>query len=132
MEVGAAPGPERGVVPISWHPEAVDDPVLGPAAAHGPALVPSMHADAVVELPPGATALARSARYPVQAMRLGSALGVQFHPEASPDLLGAWASGRPGVDAEALTTAARRHDREVARAGRAVAEGFVGQLRRAR
>jgi len=132
VEVSAAPGPERGVVPVSWHPAAVDDPVLGAAAAHGPALVPSMHADAVVELPPGATALASSEQYQVQALRIGSGLGVQFHPEASPELLGTWASGRPGVDAEALATAARAHDREVERAGRAIAEGFVSQLRRAR
>jgi GMP synthase (glutamine-hydrolysing) len=129
VEVGAAPGPERGVVPIEWHPEAVGDPVLGPAAVHGPTLVPSMHADAVVDLPPGATALASSERYPVQAMRIGSALGVQFHPEASPELLGAWTSKRPGTDAAALVDAARRRDSQVSAAGRAIAEGFAALLR---
>lgn len=129
VEVGAAPGPERGVVPIAWHPEAVADPVLGRAAADGPALVPSMHADAVVELPPGATALAGSELYPVQAMRVGSAVGVQFHPEASPELIGAWASKRPGTDAAALVDAARRWDAQVSAAGRAIAEGFAAHLR---
>lgn len=132
VEVGAAPGPERGVVPVTWHPEAVADPVLGPAAGDGPTPLPSMHADAVVELPPGATVLASSELYPVQAMRVGSALGVQFHPEASPDLLGAWASKRPGTDAAALVDAARRWDSQVSAAGRAIAEGFAAHLRTVR
>lgn len=131
VEVGAAPGPERGVVPVSWHREAGTDPVLGPAAAHGPVLLPSMHADAVVEVPPGATVLAHSEMYPVQAMRIGSALGVQFHPEASPELLGAWASGKRGLDAEAIETSARRCDGQVERVGRAIAAAFADQVRAA-
>jgi GMP synthase (glutamine-hydrolysing) len=132
VEVGAAPGPERGVVPVSWHPDAVTDPVLGPAAVDGRALVPSMHADAVVALPPGATALASSDLYPVQAMRVGSAVGVQFHPEASPELLGRWASRRLGHEAGAVVAHAREREAEVVAVGRAIAEGFVSQLRRAR
>lgn len=38
------------------------------------------HGDAVVELPPGATLLARN-RFGVHAFRKGNAWGVQFHPE---------------------------------------------------
>jgi GMP synthase (glutamine-hydrolysing) len=38
------------------------------------------HSDRVAELPPGARALARN-DYGLQAFRLGSAWGVQFHPE---------------------------------------------------
>jgi GMP synthase (glutamine-hydrolysing) len=38
------------------------------------------HSDRVAELPAGATTLARN-RFGVQAFRLGSAYGVQFHPE---------------------------------------------------
>ena len=38
------------------------------------------HSDQVAELPPGARALARN-DYGLQAFRLGSAWGVQFHPE---------------------------------------------------
>ena len=38
------------------------------------------HSDRVAELPPGATTLARN-NYGVQAFRVGSTYGVQFHPE---------------------------------------------------
>lgn len=40
-------------------------------------------------LPPGATLLATTDRYP-QAFRLGSAIGVQPHPEVTPEILAAW------------------------------------------
>ena len=133
--VGAPAGREAGVVKLAWCPEVAEDPVLGGAVragalagAGGPVRQPSMHADAVVELPPGARRLARSDTYPVQAMRVGSALGVQFHPEASPALLARWARSH-GMDVEALLTEARAHDRQVAAVGRAVAEGFAAQLR---
>jgi GMP synthase (glutamine-hydrolysing) len=46
------------------------------------------------DLPPGGTLLAVSDRYP-QAFRAGSAIGVQFHPEVTPDILGGWI-GRSG------------------------------------
>jgi len=42
------------------------------------------HSDRVAELPPGARTLARN-DYGVQAFRLGSAWGVQFHPEYDRD-----------------------------------------------
>ena len=69
-------------------PFALIDPpssiALGPLAATAPrALVTQFHDDAVVEVPPGATVLASSERHPVQAFRVGSALGVQFHPESA-------------------------------------------------
>jgi GMP synthase (glutamine-hydrolysing) len=38
------------------------------------------HSDRVAELPPGASVLARN-EYGTQAFRVGSAYGVQFHPE---------------------------------------------------
>ncbi|PSQ43397.1 hypothetical protein BRD17_06345 [Halobacteriales archaeon SW_7_68_16] len=42
------------------------------------------HSDEVVELPPGATPLAENDRS-IQAFRLGTAFGVQFHPEYDPE-----------------------------------------------
>jgi GMP synthase (glutamine-hydrolysing) len=128
VEVGASPGPERGVVPVRWHREARDDPVLGRVARSGPVPLPSMHADAVVELPPDATVLASSEMYAVQAMRVGPALGVQFHPEASPELLGRWAAKKSDVDADAVAAAAREHDRAVTMVGRSIAESFAASL----
>jgi GMP synthase (glutamine-hydrolysing) len=63
------------------------DPVLDPL---GPApTVLHWHADAV-DLPAGASLLARSERTPVQAFRAGSALGLQFHVEVGTELLAEW------------------------------------------
>ena len=79
-------GAEVGYAPID---RLAPDPVLdrlGPAPS-----VLHWHDDAV-ELPPGATLLARSARTPVQAFRAGSALGLQFHPEVDDTLLATWLS----------------------------------------
>lgn len=140
VTVGAPPGREEGVVEITWRLEAAEDPVLGrlvggaaPRASglpddHGRVRQPSMHADAVVELPPDAVWLAHSAMYPFQAMRVGSALGVQFHPEASPELLARWARAHD-LDTAAILAEARAHDAEVAAVGRAIAEGFVAHVR---
>lgn len=140
VTVGAPPGREAGIVEIAWRPAAAADPVLGrivggdePRASgvpedYGRVRQPSMHADAVVELPPDAQWLAHSATYPFQAMRVGSALGVQFHPEASPELLAGWARSHD-LDVAATLAEARAHDAEVAAVGRAIAEGFVSHVR---
>lgn len=61
----------------------VDDPVLA-----GP--WPRWHGD-VITAPPGAAVLAED-EGTVQALALPRAVGVQFHPEATPDLLDLWAS----------------------------------------
>jgi GMP synthase (glutamine-hydrolysing) len=85
-----------------------------------------MHSDAVVDLPPGATWLASSAMYPYQAFRIGSAWGLQFHPEAGTELLTLWAGEDDGVDeAEVRAAYARRAD-SLMDAGRQIAQAFVG------
>lgn len=91
--VGPAPRSE-----LAWTVLDTDEPdeVLA-----GPWL--SWHDDAF-SVPPGARRLARSAAGP-QAFALGSSLGVQFHPEAGPDLVERWlgfsgpALERLGLDA---------------------------------
>ncbi len=62
-------------------------------------------------LPPGATELARTAGA-TQAFRLGPHLGVQFHPEATVEIVEGWAE-HDGVEAE---LAASPEQREAARA----------------
>jgi len=62
-------------------------------------------------LPPGATELARTADA-TQAFRLGPHLGVQFHPEATVEIVEGWAA-HDGVEAE---LAASPEQREAARA----------------
>lgn len=87
-------GAEIGLGSVNYTAAAKHDPVLGPIASVATELgqtapVLHWHYDAV-ELPPGATLLASTDRTPVQAFRLGSALGTQFHPEADEALLDSW------------------------------------------
>ena len=84
--VGPAPVPELG-----WREIETDDPSAVPA---GPWL--EWHYERFCT-PPGATELARTAEAP-QAFRLGPHLGVQFHPEATVDIVAGWAR----ADAERL------------------------------
>ncbi len=118
VEVDAPTGPERGVVEVRMRPDAASDPVLGPVvtALGRDVPAPSMHRDAITALPAEATWLASSQQYPFQAFRVGSAVGVQFHPEADEATMRRWAAAE-GKDpdelaagyaenAEALTTLA--------------------------
>jgi GMP synthase-like glutamine amidotransferase len=76
-----APSPELG-----WHLVSSDVPDLVP---DGPYV--QWHSDCF-ELPPGARELARNAVCP-QAYVLGSAVGLQFHPEATPEVVRRWCVG---------------------------------------
>lgn len=132
VQVAAPPGREAGLTRLFWRAGAAADPVVGLLAASAPRGVSrtlSLHADAVVDLPPGAVWLASSNMYPYQAFRLGSALGVQFHPEASPALVERWAASYEDVDGDALAAEVAPHADEVAATGRAVADGFLAQVR---
>lgn len=131
LQVAAPPGREAGVIDVQWRPEAVGDPILDGlqdldlADDRRTTPQPSMHADAVVDLPRGATWLASSATYPYQAFRVGSAWGVQFHPEAGPELLAAWAATHDDVDVDAVRAEYARRAEDVAAGGRAVAQAFA-------
>jgi GMP synthase (glutamine-hydrolysing) len=114
--------PEVGVTTVTLTPEGENDPV----AKHldGPVLV--WHQD-TWELPPGAVELARSATNPM-AFRLGSVVGVQPHPEASPEIATEWAEAHPswlearGFDVASLLGALEQHRA----ASRRVASAFFG------
>lgn len=121
-------GGEQGAHPVTWHEGAVDDPLLGRLAESGSSLIAQSHHDAVTVLPSGATQLASSELYPNQAFRVGSAVGVQFHPEASPELMGRWAE-HDGNDGRSMRRAMHAQDTEVSRNGRLLAQSFCGQLR---
>ncbi len=116
-------GGETGPVRIDWAAAAAADPLLAPVVGTGQ-VQPESHHDAVTRLPAGATELAASAAYPHQAFRFGSAVGVQFHPEASPELVGRWMELN-GKDPEPVTAALRAVDAGVVAVGRALAESFV-------
>lgn len=136
VQVAAPPGREWGVIDVVPRPAAGHDPLLDALARDVPAdhpggggvlaRMPSMHADAVVTLPPGAVWLASSAQYPYQAFRVGAAAwGLQFHPEASAETVLAWAAALDDVDEGAVAAQLATHATEIERAGRALALAFV-------
>src|SRR5215210_7692631 len=85
---------ERAPVPeLGWREVETDDPGVVPA---GPWL--EWHYERF-GTPPRATELARTPEAS-QAFRLGPHLGVQFHPEATVDIVAGWAA----ADAERLAT----------------------------
>jgi GMP synthase-like glutamine amidotransferase len=102
-------GPELGVLGVLLTPTAGDDELAGHlVAALGAGIAaPQGHHDAVTELPPGATLLASSPRYPHQLFRVGErAWGVQYHPEVLPEDFEAWMEEDAAHLAAAGTSAA--------------------------
>jgi len=94
-EVERSPVPELG-----WREIQTDDPDAIPA---GPWL--EWHFERFAT-PPGATEIARSSTG-TQAFRHGAHLGVQFHPEATVEIVGGWAD-HDGVEAEIDASPERR------------------------
>lgn len=123
VTVGHPDGPEEGAVEVEWLPGAAEDPVVAGAVRSGGPL-PMSHHDVVTRLPDGATELARTSKYPNAAFRLGSAWGVQFHPEASPELMHHWwqVQGRKGT---AMLDRMRQVDHRLAPTAQAIADGFA-------
>jgi len=139
VQVAAPPGRESGVVGIRPRPAAAQDQLLGGLAAGVPAehpgsagvlaMMPSMHADAIVELPESAVWLASSTLYPFQAFRVGSAWGVQFHPEVSLETFTAWAELHDEVDTDDVVAQFREHAAEIEHGGRSIAAAFASLVR---
>lgn len=135
VTVAAPPGQEAGATRIFWRPEAREDAVVGELAravaqaGERASVFVSKHDDAVSELPAGAVWLASSNTYPFQAFRLGSALGVQFHPEADAGLLAGWLGSHPAPEREAILAELGEHAARAASDGAALAAGFVAQVR---
>ncbi|MGO4955753.1 type 1 glutamine amidotransferase [Luteococcus sp. Sow4_B9] len=125
--VGDPRGAEEGPVVLEWLPASREDPVLAEAARLA-APVPMSHHDTVDQLPAGAVELARSATHPNQAFRLGSALGVQFHPEASPELMQYWWAQEHRSRATTMLDRMRAVDHAVEPAARSIALGFAQQV----
>lgn len=133
VEVGD-PGIEAGVVDVHWRPAASRDPLV--AGLPAPLPGPSMHLDAVVELPAGAAWLGETGLYPHQAFRVGAAAwGVQFHPEVSLATFRTWAAHHDGdwsawgLDGGQVVGQLERRFEEVTRAGRALGHRFADVIR---
>lgn len=81
-------GPTRGLQPVGLTDEGRADPLLGPAAG---ARALHYNNDIVSQIPSGATLLATTRDGAPQALRLGPrAWTVQFHPEATPEIVSRW------------------------------------------
>jgi GMP synthase (glutamine-hydrolysing) len=88
--VYAGSAPELGLLPVHLTDAAAADPVFGGLPRE--LLTLQWHGD-TFDLPDGAVLLARSPAYPHQAFRAGErAYGVQFHLEATPEMVREWAT----------------------------------------
>ena len=139
VQIAAPPGREAGIIDLHPRPEAAADALLGGLATDVPAdhplnggvlaAMPSLHADAVVDLPSGAVWLASSRLYPYQAFRVGSAWGLQFHPEVSEEVFAGWAELHDDVDTAEVVEQFRARADDVEHAGRAIAHRFAALVR---
>jgi GMP synthase-like glutamine amidotransferase len=118
-EVTAGPAPEVGVGEVHLTPDALHDPVFGPAPSPLPCA--HWHGDTFA-LPEGAVRLASNDAYANQAFRAGArAYGLQFHVEVTAALVGHWGPHLPpGVFVRAPDVA------HVSRAGDGIVRRFVG------
>lgn len=123
--VGTADAKEDGPYEIRVNDAGQVDPVLRVLGES--AIMPESHNDAVTVLPPNAQLLASSERCRVQAMRIGSAVSVQFHPEASPATMARWAE-MSGLDGAEMQRRMELADAPPIRAaGQAIAAAFSAE-----
>jgi GMP synthase (glutamine-hydrolysing) len=85
-------GLEYGWIDLQLTPEGRADEVVG-ALVQGDRVF-AAHYD-VFDPPAGSTLLARGAQRPNQAFRLGSVVGVQFHPEVDAAMVAEWHASAP-------------------------------------
>lgn len=88
-----APVRELGFVPIVLTADGRNDPLL--AACRSGDRFFEWHED-TFDLPPGATLLASGRAVPRQAFRIGSAWGIQFHPEVDAAEIHQWVEAAGG------------------------------------
>ncbi len=81
-------------------------------------------------VPPGAVELARSPVGP-QAYAYGAALGVQFHPEVTPEIVGRWAGGgvaaleARGMTVDGLVAQSREHEEAATQRATLIVDTFL-------
>lgn len=123
-------GKARGLTAFNPNAQGREDPLLSSATSGSMGL--QWNDDVVYNLPASTVVLATAPDGSVQAARFGPrAWGVQFHPEATPEIFRGWAEHRPTDAAwplEALHTAAdefSRREAEVAAAWEPLAARFA-------
>lgn len=129
IEVGSLAHKEDGVVTVEVTDEGKADDWFGGVQDLAPLTVYESHSDYVAELPPEGVLLAHSDRCPVEAVRIKSALGVQFHPEVSPEEFREWARVQDGEDAaEPAYKAAKSAGDKAKQIGAYVVKEFISRL----
>ena len=93
------PPPPRARAPPADSPEAASSPVDAPEHGYGDPIIAALAGRRVIrfhqdtfDLPHGAVLLATGGGFN-HAFRVGSAIGIQPHPEVTPTLLGSWLAG---------------------------------------
>lgn len=101
-------GQQLGLTPLGWLPAARQDALFVRAGLARRGV--QWNDDIVVELPPGATALARTPAGELQAARFAPTVwGVQLHPEADDQTVAPWAANaRPRYPAGVVDDAVLR------------------------
>lgn len=115
---------ERGNCYVSLTEEGKDDPLLDGLPEQPTAF--QWHDDSF-DLPEGAALLASSAVCPHQAFRVGTAWGVQFHPEVTPEIISEWASEKPEAVA-GLITEWREWENNYRAAAHVIMKNFLGTV----
>jgi GMP synthase-like glutamine amidotransferase len=116
---------------IGWLPVRTRDPELVP---EGPWF--QWHFDTFT-IPPGATLVAESDLGP-QAFVAGRSLGLQFHPEVTPEIMGDWVRAyrheldEEGVDPDALLEETERRAKENRRTSWQLLERYLDSVARLR
>lgn len=117
------------VAEIGWLPVRSEDRTL---VSEGPWF--QWHFDSFTA-PPGARLIADSVAGP-QAYTVGGSLGVQFHPEVTPEIMDAWVAtyrhelDQEGVDPERLLTETHDRAEESRTAAWRLFDGFLARARR--
>ena len=112
---------------IGWLPVRTNDPSLVP---QGPWF--QWHFD-VITAPPGATVIAET-DLGTQAFVAGRGLGLQFHPEVTPEIMDEWVRAyrheldAEGVDPDALLEETNRRAHESKRTSWRLLEGYLNRV----
>ncbi len=128
-------GPTLAVLPLCWAEDAEADPLF--AGVLGTEHAVHWNEDVVATLPPGAQVVATSPDGAVQAARLGRHVwGVQFHPEAGPEIVGRWVRedgaryAAEGLALDRYLEDVRNHEQELADGCARLARSFLALVGR--
>ncbi|WP_169253643.1 type 1 glutamine amidotransferase [Brevibacterium sp. 'Marine'] len=131
VEISSDRGPEHGLVEVDWTEHADTDPVISGLAS--PFTACGSHSDGVSALPADSVLLGKGRTYPHQVFRIGSAVGVQFHPETTPTRFRQWCRLEARNDDENQMLADKirefeERDSEIAQSTKMLADHFLATV----